>query len=82
MRLALDGPSPGGTPAGDRLWRDASSAVDAVRGRFGDAAVGPATLVGPGGLGVKQPGATQWGPSEADDAPSGPVGGETGRQMK
>lgn len=43
-------------------WRDATEAVDAVRERFGDASVGPATLVGPGGIRVKRQGDTQWGP--------------------
>jgi DNA polymerase IV len=82
MRLALDGPGRPGPPARDRPWRDASRAVDAVRSRFGAAAVGPATLVGPAGLGGKQPGATQWGPSDPDDAPSGQAGDETGPQVK
>ena len=43
-------------------WDDATKAVDAVRSRFGDAAVGPAALVGEGGLEVKRQGAQQWGP--------------------
>jgi DNA polymerase-4 len=43
-------------------WRDASDAVDEVRRRFGDAAVGPASILGGDGLRVKQPGDTQWGP--------------------
>jgi DNA polymerase-4 len=53
----------GGAPS--RLWREASGAVEAVRQRFGDGAVGPATLLGPTGLRVKRPGDTQWGPSGA-----------------
>ena len=44
-------------------WRDATEAVDAVRQRFGEAAVGPAALVGPTGVQVKRQGDTQWGPS-------------------
>lgn len=44
-------------------WREATEAVDAVRQRFGEAAVGPAALVGPTGVRVKRQGDTQWGPS-------------------
>jgi DNA polymerase-4 len=57
-------PTGGRPPAvpGPGLWRQASGAVDAVRERFGVGAVGPATLLGPGGLHVKRPGDTQWGP--------------------
>ncbi len=45
-------------------WDEASRAVDAIRARFGDAAVGPATLVeGDDGLRLKRQGDTQWGPS-------------------
>ena len=45
-------------------WDDASGAVDAIRARFGDQAVGPATTLGDGGLRVKRFGAQQWGPGE------------------
>lgn len=48
-------------------WGDASRAVDAVRSRFGDAAVGPAALVGEQGLEVKRQGAQQWGPRGRSD---------------
>ncbi|HEX2850284.1 MAG TPA: DNA polymerase IV [Acidimicrobiales bacterium] len=54
--------------AGDatgRGWEEASRAVDAVRQRFGDAAVGPAVLAGDDGLRLKREGDTQWGPSGA-----------------
>jgi DNA polymerase-4 len=44
-------------------WDDASSAVDAIRARFGDDAVGPATTLAEGGLRVKRLGAQQWGPA-------------------
>jgi DNA polymerase-4 len=48
-------------------WDDASRAVDAIRKRFGDAAVGPAALVEAdgGGLRLKREGDTQWGPRGA-----------------
>jgi DNA polymerase-4 len=43
-------------------WDDASRAVDAIRERFGDGAVGPAALVDADGLHLKRQGDTQWGP--------------------
>jgi DNA polymerase-4 len=57
-----DGPASAGPVP---RWRDAAGAVEAIRQRFGDTAVGPATLIGPSGLRVKRPGDTQWGPSAA-----------------
>jgi DNA polymerase-4 len=45
-------------------WSEASSAVDEIRERFGDKAVGPATLVGDRGLRVKRQGEQQWGPTK------------------
>jgi DNA polymerase-4 len=48
-----------------RGWSEAEEAIDAVRARFGDAALGPASLAGPGGLRVARRGQQQWGPDEA-----------------
>jgi hypothetical protein len=45
-------------------WSPVSAAVDAVRERYGGASVGPASLVGDGGLAIKRRGQAQWGPSE------------------
>jgi DNA polymerase IV len=47
-------------------WPEASGAVDAIRARFGDGAIGPAAAVGRHGLRVKRTGDGQWGP---DDGP-------------
>jgi DNA polymerase-4 len=47
-------------------WHEASGAVDAIRERFGDGAIGPAAAVGRQGLRVKRRGDGQWGP---DDGP-------------
>jgi DNA polymerase-4 len=61
MRLDLGGvPRSGSTPP--EPWREASGAVDAIRDRFGNSAVGPATLLDGDGLRLKRPGDTQWGP--------------------
>ncbi|MBW3651232.1 MAG: DNA polymerase IV [Actinobacteria bacterium] len=49
--------------AADEAWEQASRAVDAIRGRFGDSAVGPAVLAESGQLRRKRRGDTQWGPS-------------------
>ena len=43
-------------------WDEASRAVDEIRDRFGERAVGPAALVEDGGLRVKRQGDQQWGP--------------------
>ena len=48
-------------------WGAASRAVDEVRGRFGDHAVGPAALAGGAALEVKRRGDTQWGPRGRSD---------------
>jgi len=46
----------------EAAWTDATRAVDAIRRRFGERAVGPAALAAPGELRVKRQGDTQWGP--------------------
>ncbi len=58
LALSLEG-DPGPHAKG---WNEATAAVDAVRRRFGDAALAPATLVDGSGVRVKRPGDTQWGP--------------------
>ena len=45
-------------------WDDATRAVDDVRARFGERAVGPGVLAGRDGLRVKRQGDTQWGPAQ------------------
>ena len=55
------GGQPGRSPASSPAT---TAAVDAIRRRFGPAAVGPAALLGQDGLRVKRPGDTQWGPGE------------------
>jgi DNA polymerase IV len=45
-------------------WHEASGAVDAIRERFGDCAIGPASAVGDHGLRVPRRGEQQWGPNE------------------
>jgi DNA polymerase-4 len=49
-------------------WGGVTEAVDAIRARFGKASVGPASLVGPDGLRVRDRGDAQWGP----DGPGAP----------
>jgi DNA polymerase-4 len=56
VQLTLD-EAAGGSP-----WREASGAIDAIRERFGTAAIGPASAVGPGGVEVPGTGDNPWGP--------------------
>jgi DNA polymerase-4 len=59
QQLSLeDGGGPG--------WADADQAVDEIRRKFGDAAIGPAVLAGPTGLRPKRRGDQQWGPEAPD----------------
>jgi DNA polymerase IV len=71
----VDGRRGGAAVAEDRAqaWAEVEAAVGAIRARYGDASVGPATLAGRDGLAVKQRGDTQWGPS------TDPSGAEHGR---
>jgi DNA polymerase-4 len=48
----------------DSRWSDASYAMDRIRARFGDAAIGPASVATERGLRVKRQGDQQWGPDE------------------
>jgi DNA polymerase IV len=49
---------------GGPSWHEASGAVDAIRERFGDRAIGPASAVGERDLQVPRPGEQQWGPND------------------
>lgn len=48
----------------DIEWREAEDAIDTIRNRFGDQAIGPASSLGNDGLRVKQRGDQQWGPGD------------------
>ena len=52
-------------------WGSVTSAVDAIRARYGGSAVGPASLVTPEGIKVRQRGEAQWGPSRPGVQPAG-----------
>jgi DNA polymerase-4 len=47
---------------GGRDWSPASGAVDRIRDRYGDTAIGPASAIGPDGLRIKRRGDDPWGP--------------------
>jgi DNA polymerase-4 len=56
--------------AGPSSWADATRAIDEVRGRYGAAAIVPATLVDrERGARVKARGDQQWGPDQGDPGP-------------
>lgn len=70
LSLLDAGPREAGAEPTDDARESAASAVDEIRSRFGDAAIGPATLAGRHGVEVKRPGEQQWGPpSRPRDAP-------------
>lgn len=57
--------------AAERLqqsWGSVTAAVDAIRSRYGGSSVGPASLVGEGGLRVRLRGEAQWGPPAPETA--------------
>jgi DNA polymerase-4 len=62
LRLGLDPPAPESAPTSPARRRAVAGALDAVRDRYGRAAVGPAALLGEDGLAVKGPGVGRWGP--------------------
>ncbi|CAB4878185.1 unannotated protein [freshwater metagenome] len=53
-------------------WTEASQAIDAIRRRFGETAIGPASTVGKRGMRLVQRGAQQWGPDHEPADPPGP----------
>jgi DNA polymerase-4 len=52
----------GDAPATAAEWQAAEQTVDAIRSRFGSAAIGPASAVSRDGLRLVRKGAQQWGP--------------------
>ncbi|MGO9343902.1 MAG: DNA polymerase IV [Acidimicrobiales bacterium] len=56
----------------DEAWLNVQEALSAIRARYGQGSVGPAALVGPGGLEAKGRGDTHWGP-EADASTDNPT---------
>ena len=79
-RAAPDAPRAGGAlvtgvSTGLRLghaesWQDANDTVEAIRRRFGAAAIGPAALATPGGLQVFERDAQSWGPTGPGERPA------------
>jgi len=63
--------SDAGQRASEADWRRATGAIDRIRERFGDAAVGPAALLGRRGLRVKRRGDAPWGPTNEPGAGPG-----------
>jgi DNA polymerase IV len=49
-------------------WSGASGAIDAIRERFGAAAIGPASTVSKQGLRLVRRGAQQWGPDHEGES--------------
>jgi DNA polymerase-4 len=45
-------------------WQAAEDMVNAIRGRFGSASIGPASAVGPNGMRLVRRGSQQWGPDD------------------
>jgi DNA polymerase IV len=74
--VSVSGLSPGTTrqlsldEAGSSGWDDATEAVDAIRARFGRAAIGPATLADGGRVRVRQEGEAPWGPDRSGPSAS------------
>ena len=66
-QLSLDdllGGDSDNAPAGEGEWQAAEETIDAIRSRFGSAAIGPASAVAGRGLRLVRKGAQQWGPDQ------------------
>jgi DNA polymerase-4 len=68
-QLSLDAlvpgaPSGAGGTARNAGWQEAGQAVDAIRERFGQGAIGPGVLASPEGLDTLRRGARAWGPDD------------------
>ncbi len=50
--------------SGDDAWESASRAIDDIRDRYGDSAIGPAAAASADGLRLVRRGAQQWGPDQ------------------
>ncbi len=61
-QLTLDGFSGEDDQVTASDWTEASAAIDAIRERFGNTAIGPASTVSNTGLRLVRRGAQQWGP--------------------
>lgn len=59
--LFADDPDAAATPG---EWQAAEETMDAIRSRFGSAAIGPASAIGRKGLRLVRKGAQQWGPDQ------------------
>ena len=53
-----------GASTDDHEWQAAEETIDAIRSRFGNAAIGPASAVSADGLRLVRRGAQQWGPDQ------------------
>jgi DNA polymerase IV len=65
LDLAHGSDDPGGPARRADSWQDANATVDAIRSRFGEGSIGPATLADRHGLRVLRQGEAQWGPVPA-----------------
>ena len=54
-------------------WRDVTAAIDEIRRRYGTAAVGMASMVGPGGISVPARRDAPWGPRAGEQASREPL---------
>jgi DNA polymerase IV len=57
---------------GSGRWRDASQAIDDVRERFGETAIGPASSVSGGRIRLVRAGTQQWGPDHESETDANP----------
>ena len=69
-QLRLDDVSENGQQPAAGRWSDASRAIDGVRARFGETAIGPASAVSGGAVRLVRTGTQQWGPDHDEAPPS------------